>query len=128
MRFLPGPLGRFLWVEGLLSFYNLAINAEVLRESALAEVALYVASPVFLVWWAAADARRTGYWPCFHYGWWLVVLAPVLVPHYLFRTRGRSGWRLAFLLEVVMLAPAAAAYAGWWLYPYLPDYLWVGEQ
>jgi hypothetical protein len=123
MRALPVPLGRFVWVVVLASLYYFGTNATVVRTSDLLELAFSIALPVFLVWWLAADARRTRYWPCFHYGWWVALLAPILVPHYLLRTRGRSGLRLALFLDLVMLAPLAAAYLGWWASQYLPEYL-----
>jgi len=62
--------------------------------------------------WIEADARRRGValvldWPMLGAAVW-----PVAVPWYAWRTRGRSGWRLALGLLAVMLAPAIGSLCG----------------
>jgi len=128
MRLLPGPLGRLLAALAAGTIYSFTVNAEVFHESLVVTNAVYYAVPLFWVWWVQADSRQTGYWPAFHYAWWLYLAGPILVPHYVLKTRGRAGLRLALGLVVAMLAPSVAGYLGWWLYPHIPDYLWIGAH
>ena len=50
----------------------------------------HVIIAVLIVWWIRTDAKGTHYWPGFHYGLALLVLWPIAIPHYFFRT---GGWR-----------------------------------
>jgi hypothetical protein len=88
---IDSPLKRLLAASAVAAFYSFGVNAEVLAESTLANLTIRFGVAIFFVWWVEADSRRTGYWPFYHYGFWVYVAGIVLVPHYLLRTRGRAG-------------------------------------
>ena len=71
--------------------------------------------------WAAQDARRSRFWPAYHYGLWLICAGPVLIPHYVFRTRGGRGLGLAVVLSLVLWMPWIGLALGSWFYDDLPD-------
>ena len=120
-------LNRFVWVfltSIVATVYNFGANAAILSESGLACVAL-IGLRLSLVWWVRGDSLSTRYWPAFHYGLWVFVAAPIVVPHYLLRTRGRAGLPLVLLVLAVMLAPTIASWIGWLAYPHIPESLWI---
>jgi hypothetical protein len=47
--------------------------------------------PLLLVSWVREDFRRSRYWPCFDYDLFLFVAWPIVLPQYLFHTRGVRG-------------------------------------
>jgi hypothetical protein len=67
-----------------------------------------------VVWWVRADKPSSRYWPCFDYGTFMMAWWPVLLPHYLVRTRGFSGLLIyaslvGLLIVTVVVALAAVA-------------------
>jgi hypothetical protein len=48
-----------------------------------------------VIMWLQKDARRTGVGMVQDWGYFLFLAWPVVIPWYAFKTRGRSGWRLA---------------------------------
>jgi hypothetical protein len=119
------PLGRvfvlaslvFVFVAGAtLGFFD--------RESAAAEVCSSFGVPLLVVWWAECDADRTRYWPAFHYSWFLLVLWPIAVPHYVIHTRGWRGVGLALALVGAICAPLL----GWGLGNLLFPIVWPGAE
>ena len=124
LRVLFGPLGRIFLLSGLNCLYLVGLNAGVFTHEDLA--ALFTTSvPLFVVAWAHADARTTGYWPAYHFGLALFAAWPIFLPLYVLRTRGRAGWRLLTPLVVALAAPYAAAYVGLALWDHVPEELWA---
>ena len=70
---------------------------------------------LLLVWWVDADARATRYRPCFEYNTFMFFGWPVLLPHYLLRTRGRRGFFLIFFFLALLFGPGAIAAAAYFL-------------
>ena len=64
---------------------------------------------VAVIVWLQKDARRTGVGAVQDWGYFLLLAWPVVIPWYAFKTRGRSGWRLAAGLVGLILA----AYISW---------------
>jgi hypothetical protein len=60
--------------------------------------------------WLQKDARGTGVSSVHDLGFFLFLAWPFLIPWYAFKTRGRSGWRLAARLFALACAPMIAAY------------------
>ncbi len=125
---LSNRLAWVLLVSVIAALYNFGINAEIVAESQLANVTLFIGFPLTLVWWVQEDARSTRYWPAYHYGLWIFVAAPIVVPHYLMRTRGIAGIPPMLILLGAMLAPLLAAHLGAWAHPYVPEWLWLPES
>ena len=95
----------------LVTVYNFGINAGILLETRLANLALSFGSALYFGFWLTEDARTSRYWPFYHYGTWVLVLAPVLVPVYLLKTRGAAGLLLAGALLAMMLNPSSSSTA-----------------
>jgi hypothetical protein len=82
-------------------------------------VALFLSGGPLLavVLWLQKDARRTGVGAVQDWGYFLLLAWPVVIPWYAFRTRGRSGWRLAAglfgLVGASYITWMVVAYAVW---------------
>lgn len=59
-----------------------------------------------VVLWVRSDYRRSRYWPCFEYDMFLFVAWPLLLPHYLVRTRGPRGLLILAGMFALLLAAA----------------------
>jgi len=70
-----------------------------------------------VILWLQKDARRTGVGAVQDWGYFLLLAWPFVIPWYAFKTRGRSGWRLTFLLFGLVLASSitwmVVEYAVW---------------
>ena len=111
-------------VSALLTIYTFGSSAGVLSHSLGPEVVAW-ALPLFVVGWAFTDAAKSGFWPAFHFGWWLYACWPVVLPYYVFRTRGRSGWRLFAGLYLALLAPYLGGLLGLAVWEHVPESLWA---
>lgn len=83
-------------------------------------VALFLSGGPLLavVLWLQKDARRTGVGAVQDWGYFLLLAWPIVIPWYAFRTRGRSGWRLATglfgLVGASYITWMVVAYARWY--------------
>lgn len=84
-------------------------------------VALFLSGGPLLavIMWLQKDARRTGIAAVQDFGYFLYLAWPVVIPWYAFKTRGRSGWRLASGLLGLILA----AYLSWLVITYFMWYI-----
>ena len=78
--------------------------------------------PLFAVMlWLQKDARRTGVGAVQDWGYFLSLAWPIVIPWYVFRTRGRSGWRLTAglfgLIGASYITWLVVAYALWYFQP-----------
>jgi hypothetical protein len=55
-------------------------------------------------WWVERDSAHTGVWPWFEYSAFVFLAWPILLPHYLIRSRGFTGMQLTVLLYSPLLA------------------------
>jgi hypothetical protein len=81
---------------------------------------LLTSGPAFVViLWLQKDARRTGVGAVQDFGYFLWLAWPCVIPWYAFRTRGRTGWKLAAGLFGFILAPyvtwIVVAYGLWYV-------------
>ena len=71
-----------------------------------------------VILWLQKDARRTGVGAVLDWGYFLLLAWPVVIPWYAFRTRGRSGWKLAAglfaLIGASYMTVLIVAYASWY--------------
>ena len=122
MPTLLGPIARLCTIACVSALYSFSVNGGIINGSELSDYVAGYAPPYFAVLWVAQDARRTGYWPAYHYGLYLWICWFILIPHYVIKTRGRAGVALTLGLTVLLWAPVVSAAAGWWFYDQLPDF------
>jgi hypothetical protein len=112
---------RWCLIAAASSLYFFLAYGGIFAESALGDLVAGYGPAYYAVLWVADDARRTRYWPAYHYGLFLLMLWPLAIPHHVLRTRGRSGLGLACGTFALELLPFAAAFLGAWFYADLPD-------
>jgi len=122
VRFLADPFYRLFPLALVSSFYTFCVSGGIINGSLSADYAAAYAPLYYVVLWAGHDSRRSGYWPFYHYGLWMLIFGIILVPQYTIKTRGFRGVGLAIILSLVIWAPTAAGIAGWWLSEKLPDF------
>jgi hypothetical protein len=66
---------------------------------------------IAVIAWLDRDAQRCGAVARLDWGLFLWAAWPFLLPWYVFRTRGRNGWRLLLGLAALVLAPLIAGVA-----------------
>lgn len=115
------PFQRLCLLVAASSLYTFLVNGGVFTGSQLGDLAAGYGPIYFAMLWVSDDARRTKYWPAYHYGVFLVLFWFLAIPHYVLRTRGRRGLAFACGLLLLLSLPICAAFAGWWLYEELPD-------
>jgi hypothetical protein len=60
--------------------------------------------------WLQKDARLTGFPNVLDWGFFCGLAWPFVIPWYAFKTRGRSGWRLAAMLLGLVFAPTMTVF------------------
>ena len=113
---------RWCLVTAASALYFFLVQGGVFWGSPAAELVAGYGPAYYAMLWASDDARRTRYWPAYHYGLFLICLTPFAIPHYVLRTRGgRSGLARACGAFALQLLPVFAAFLGAWFYEDLPD-------
>ena len=100
--------GALRVVSVVCAFCSIAVGLYALAEvqpSPLAEMLVMYMPAVAVVLWADRDARRTGVVRVHDWGLFLWLAWPVLLPWYVFRTRGPRGWRLLLVLLLLAFSP-----------------------
>ena len=116
------PLHRLCLLVAASSCYTFLVNGGVFSGSQIGDLAAAYGPLYFAMLWVADDAKRTRYWPAYHYGLFLILFWLLALPHYLIHTRGRRGAVNAVGILLLLLAPFATGWFGWWLYEDLPDF------
>ena len=96
------------------SLMTAAYAALQIQPSALMELLLTSAPAIVVILWLQKDARRTGVGRVQDLGYFLWLAWPFVIPWYAFRTRGRSGWKLAAGLFGLIMA----SYVTWFVVAY----------
>ncbi len=78
-------------ITGLLVVYGTLCTAASLEPLDGVNVLWSLAIGTLVVWWVRTDTHPSKYWPCFDYGTFMMAWWPILLPHYLVRTRGFKG-------------------------------------
>ena len=125
---MPGPLGRLIIVLALCGANSFAFSAGIANGSPLGDHSLRFASYYFFFAWVDHEMRRSRVFPSHGYMLWLAMAGPLLLPHFLLRTRGPAGIPLAMLLILVLIAPYLAAFLGEMAYPNVPELFRVPEE
>jgi hypothetical protein len=113
-----------LWTSKLVALVcsmAAAIYAGVGLEPSPVVELLLTACPLFtVILWLQKDAQKTRTATILDWGLFLWIAWPVVIPWYAWRTRGRSGWRLALGLIGLILAPyitgMSVGWLGWLIY------------
>jgi len=113
---------RLAIASACASVHNFLLFGGVLTAAEFSWLLSGFAAPIFGVFWIREDARRSGYWPAFHYGYWLYALGPLLATHYFVHTRGQAGIRPSLLFALLVWGPWAVSWLAWASFDYLPDY------
>ena len=72
---------------------------------------------VAVILWLQKDVRRTGVGAVQDVGYFLLLAWPVVIPWYVLKTRGRSGWALLVgLMLLIMSAAVTQAAVPWVIY------------
>ena len=102
--------------------YTFSVNGGIINGNGLADLLAGYGPQYFAALWVLGEARSTRYAPAYHYGLYLWIGWPILVPHYLLKTRDARGVALAVGVYASLWAPSVAALIGWWFYEDLPDF------
>jgi hypothetical protein len=104
VRWLVVLTALFAVDAGVLTFYgeDLSPTTEALWALAFA---------LFLAWWVYSDRRARGFSAPFEFDAFVVFAWPVVVPYYLFRTRGRVGLALGASVWLLYLIPTLVAWS-----------------
>ena len=81
-------------------------------------IAVPLAPLVAILFWFLEDARHSSLAGVQDWGLFLWIAWPVLLPWYLFKVKGRGGWRVLLLSIALVFAPIATMYGvaiGRWL-------------
>jgi len=73
-----------------------------------AELLWSVEFQLALVWWVLVDRKVRGFAVPFEFDAFMFFGWPVLLPYYLYRTRGRKGWLLVAGVYALWLIPTVA--------------------
>jgi hypothetical protein len=80
-------------------------------------IVLTAAPVIAVILWVQADARRTGVAAVLDLGLFLWLTWPATIPWYVFKTRGRGGWKLVLgLLAICLSVYVAGGLAAWLVY------------
>jgi hypothetical protein len=76
-----------------------------------ADVASRLAFPLVIASWVSADARKRGRALCYDYDSFVFFASPLIVPVYLFKTRGRRAWLTLLCFSGIWLVALAPVFA-----------------
>ena len=99
------PLRPLYITSGAAAAIAMIYAAMAVEPSGLPALFVSFAPIVSLVMWLRADARLRRISMVFDWGLLALLTWPVLVPWYVFSTRGRAGWRLLGKVAVALVLP-----------------------
>ena len=106
-----------LFTAGFCSLTAAIYAVAGIEPSGLVVAMMVVAPPVSVILWMQKDASLTGTGAGQDVGWFVWMAWPVVIPWYVFKTRGRRGWLLLTALIALMLAPQVVAPVLYALFP-----------
>ena len=104
----------FLWIYMLVLGWATGISedGELPRR---AESIASILQPLIITWWVLVDAHRRGRALFLDYPTFVFLCWPVLVPVYLFQTRGAKAFLTLLCFAGISLTSAAIAFTFWML-------------
>jgi hypothetical protein len=76
---------------------------------------LTIGPPIAVILWLQKDTQRTGIGRVLDFGLFVWIAWSVVIPWYVFKTRGRTGWRLLLGLIVLISSAHVTAFVVTWL-------------
>ena len=110
----PAPVVPLIALCGLALLASISSSLAVVRGVETSDEAGYIwvfGFSLFIAWWVELDRRRRGYGAPFEFSAFVFFAWPVLVPYYLYKTRGRRGVLWAGAVLVFFFAPYLIAFA-----------------
>ena len=98
------PLRVFTTLWGIYFLPLIIYAASGIEPSEPFEVYWHLLLGLVAAWWVERDSARTGIRPWFEYSAFVFLAWPIMLPHYLIRTRGFTGMQLTVLLYSPLLA------------------------
>ena len=105
---ITGPT-LMLWFFAVAYGVASALGADGVGMPKRAELVSSIALPFIVAWWVMADARKRGRQLCYDYDSFVYFLWPVVLPVYLFRTRGVRAFLTLLCFAGIWLIAALAA-------------------
>ncbi len=109
MARLINPLGGMLLLVAIYSAYSAMMAAYGEYASEAADTVFDLGFRLLLMWWVYVDRQRRRYPVPFEFEAFVFFAWPVVVPYYLFRTRGMRAVPLLIALGVVFFIPSLSA-------------------
>ena len=86
-----------------------------LEPSPVIALAFMFAPLITVILWLQKDAQRTGIGGLLDWGLFIWFFWPVVVPWYVFKSRGRTGWRLLLGLFTMICSVYLAPFVAVWI-------------
>ncbi len=109
MARLINPLNGILSFVAVHTAYSAMMTSYGEYTSAAAEAVFNLGFAILLMWWVYVDRHRRRYPVPFEFEAFVYFAWPLVVPYYLFRTRGMRAAPLCIALGVVYLIPSLSA-------------------
>ena len=102
---LKDPLFHFLVFAVIVLSYGIALGMGVASESLVMAGCVWLGLPILLSWWVQSDMRETSFRAPYEFGFLVFLFWPVVIPFYMWKSRGKEGVPLMLLLLLAMFAP-----------------------
>ncbi len=109
MARLINPLGAMALLVAIYSAYSAVMAAYGEYTSEAADSVFAFGFTLLLMWWVYRDRHRRRHPVPFEFEAFVFFAWPLVVPYYLFRTRGRRAVPLLIALGVVFFIPSLSA-------------------
>lgn len=107
---MSSPLGRIVMFSCVVAFHqSIQAYGGTLVEESIGTPIWNLGMALLLVAWVYEDHRQSRYWPCFEYDVFLFFAWPLVLPHYLVRTRGIRGLMIYTGFLALYIFPAVCA-------------------
>lgn len=98
------PARLFIALAAVFALVQVPYAASGGRIPGLVEASTRLWLGTAVVFWVFRDIRTSRFHPSFEYDLFMFLAWPILLPHYLFRTRGRAGFALTAWLYLSLFA------------------------
>jgi len=104
-------------IASFCAFTALVYGTLQVEPSSLMALFFLFAPGFAVVLWLQQDAKRNKIGAVVDFGFFVLILWPILMPWYVFKTRGRAGWRLLLgLFALIISADIGWMIGAWGIY------------